>query len=604
MLLQRVVEYAAKHGDLSRPFHRDVECRWQLDIRTHAGRITSARLDRLSSDSDTGKGVMRLLPVINRTRGVEPRPAGDQARYILGWRDTDSERKRVDECHTAFAELIDRWATSQTGADDPIAHIMSEFLRSGWPEQLTRPEDLSSNDTVLLVVDGTAVADATSLVPFWTENVIERKGSGKHGLCLVCGTTNALMNTIPGTGPGTLVPGAKDSAGLININESVFGYDLTKQLEHVPICVSCSDAIQVGLVSILSNEYGFTPKGEDTRTCWWLIEPTIEAHVHSLDAPDSHTISDLIGSIWERSNADLAEDLDDESFGVFCALSVGGNRSRIMVRDWMEMPLVRIRDHIRQWFRHHRIQPRFPDGHAVHSIATFAKALGKWDPHMKDYVALGSKDGCRPYHVGRALRRSALCKTPLPHALRTHLVQRIQRDGRVDEARASLIRLALNRSTTTEEELVSPGLDPDCTEPAYLAGRLFAVLAQLQQAANRPPSGSDNHRASEVEVNTTYADKFFAGAARNPRAALVSGRLDAKAWFSKLRRGGHGGLAGHFEKQLNTIYSLLDRGTGLPTTNTLRQQEQFILGYHHQNTPHAHTDTTEPAADEEPATTR
>src|SRR5699024_4375745 len=138
---------------------------------------------------------------------------------------------------------MDQWANSDQGAHDSVAQTLAAFVHSDWPGKIERPKDLGSRDNVLIVVDGTPVSGAISAVPFWMQHVIAQNGGGFRGLCLVCGCTGALMNTIPGTGPGTLVPGAESSAGLININEQVFGYDLSGQLTHTPICAACSDAV-------------------------------------------------------------------------------------------------------------------------------------------------------------------------------------------------------------------------------------------------------------------------------------------------------------------------------------------------------------------------
>ena len=114
-----------------------------------------------------------------------------------------------------------------------------------------------------------------------------------------------------------------------------------------------------------------------------------------------------------------------------------------------------------------------------------------------------------------------------------------------------------------------PNLDLSNRDPAYVAGRAFAVIESLQDAA------------SGGQLNTTYADRYFAGAVTNPRAAIVSGRRDAAAWLRKLRRTKRG-LAVRYDKQLTEIFDLIDADPGLPATTTLREQALFLLGYHHQ----------------------
>jgi CRISPR-associated protein Csd1 len=170
------------------------------------------------------------------------------------------------------------------------------------------------------------------------------------------------------------------------------------------------------------------------------------------------------------------------------------------------------------------------------------------------------------------LIRAAIRRTPLPPSLLAHLVHRICTDGHLDEPRAALIRLALTRSPLTRENLM-PDLDPTNTDSGYVAGRLFAALEQLQ------------YDASEGKLNTTYGDRFFAGAVTNPRAAIVNGRRDANAWLRKLRRTKPGAAIKH-DKRLDELFGLIGPVAGLPARTTLRQQSMFLLGYHHQRAHH------------------
>ncbi|MCA1194606.1 type I-C CRISPR-associated protein Cas8c/Csd1 [Saccharopolyspora sp. 6V] len=599
-MLHHIVEYAREHCDLDRPFHRVRECQWELDIRTDRGEITEARLTPLADETDEGKGPGYPVPTLYRSSKVDPLLAADTVQYVLGWADEKANVARTAQYHSAFADLIQRWSGSSHATDDPIAQALGRFYREHRVATVERPDEFTSNQRVLLAVDGQAAHEADSVPPFWFDEVLRRKGTGTSGTCLVCGQISPLLSRIPLPISGKLVPGASNEAVLVSINERVFGYDLSEALHHVPVCATCGDALSAGLEDLLERD-SITLRGQDSRTAWWLVNPKIPTHIDALDKPDQEQIRHLLYSVWKPDETDGAGRLDEESLGMFYALSVGGNRSRIMIRDWIEMPLIQLESNIRDWFLDHETEPAWPDGHRMHGIKDLARCLGRWEARRGRYVDFTDRSSDRPRYIIRELHRCALRKKPLPPALRAHLVHRISSDGHVDDRRAALIRLALNRSASTKENRsMPPGLDPDHRDPAYLAGRLFAVLAQLQAAANnnREANQDDPDAEQQQELNTTYTDRFFAGAARNPCTALVTGRLDAKAWFSKLRRTGRGGLSTHFEKQLHAIYGLIDATDGLPATNNLQQQEQFILGYHHERA--ARPTKTEPGAEEEP----
>ena len=105
-------------------------------------------------------------------------------------------------------------------------------------------------------------------------------------------------------------------------------------------------------------------------------------------------------------------------------------------------------------------------------------------------------------------------------------------------------------------------LDKENQNPAYLCGRLFAVLERLQQAA------------SSTQLNRTIKDAYFASASAKP--AIV---------FPKLMR-----LAqNHLAKTKSAVYyniligEILDKLDGeFPDWLTLTEQGKFIIGYYQQ----------------------
>ena len=254
----------------------------------------------------------------------------------------------------------------------------------------------------------------------------------------------------------------------------------------------------------------------------------------------------------------------------FCSLSVGGNVARVVVRDWVEMPLDQVVEHVELWFTDHEIASSRPGGRRHHGIGQFTVVCGRWLRDRKQYANLGAKGADRPDGVQKDLTRAALRDTPVPPSLLAHVVRRVRTDGHLDDTRAALLRLILTRHPGSTEKPMAE-LDPHNSDPAYVAGRLFELLEQIQYAA------------SDGKLNTTYGDRYFAGAVSNPRAAIVGGRRDAIAWLRKLRRqpAKQGAVIRH-EKELDQLFDLVNAGTGIPSRTTLRQQATFLLGYHHQ----------------------
>ena len=112
-------------------------------------------------------------------------------------------------------------------------------------------------------------------------------------------------------------------------------------------------------------------------------------------------------------------------------------------------------------------------------------------------------------------------------------------------------------------------LDPNNQEPAYLCGRLLAVLEAIQ-------------RRAIPNANATITDRFFGTASSAPASVFGNLIRKSQAHLSKLRREQLG-----TEKALQAkLEGILWPGlTSFPRTLTLEQQGLFGLGYYHQRAP-------------------
>ena len=109
-------------------------------------------------------------------------------------------------------------------------------------------------------------------------------------------------------------------------------------------------------------------------------------------------------------------------------------------------------------------------------------------------------------------------------------------------------------------------LDTENKSPAYLCGRLLAVLESIQEKA-------------VPGLKATIVDRFFGTASSAP--ALVFGRLlrGAQPHLGKLRKESMGTYFA-LSKRLEEVLSGLQ---GFPKTLSLEQQAVFSLGYYHQH---------------------
>ncbi|MCX2949001.1 type I-C CRISPR-associated protein Cas8c/Csd1 [Lentzea sp. NEAU-D7] len=562
MLLHRLVKQAEQDPS-AKPFHRPLRFDWELRLNPD-GTLSGDRLESLVAPDAAGKprGAEHAVPAVTRTVGVAPNLAADDVQYVLGWDDADSKPARVAQCHAAFIELTQRWADSAEGQEDPVAQALARFYRSGEVARLLREPDATSKQRVLITVGATPAYRSSSVSAFWAAEVTRRKGGGKRGLCLVCGHVGPLLDTLPGKVPARLVPGATNDAALVSVNERVFGYDLTTQLTCSPICIPCGEGVSAGLVRVLDSDNTTSYEGQDSRLAWWVTEPVQRNPMKLILDADPKQIDALISSIHSGT---AAVEVDTTKF---CALTVGGNVARVMVRDWLEMPLSTVEENVVAWFDDLDMVTLHPDELVRQPLQRLVRVTGRWKRTERRYAFLGVKGSAHPHEAQHDLLNAALRKTSLPPSLLTHLLNRVRTDGRLDTPRAALLRLMLLRSHLTTEKPM-PGLDESNTDPAYVAGRVFAALDALQ------------YDAFDGKLNTTYANRYLAGAITNPRAALLAGSKLADAWLRKFR-GPRKGTGVNHSRELTALFGLLDAANGIPYRTTPAQQAMFLLGYHHQ----------------------
>ena len=144
-------------------------------------------------------------------------------------------------------------------------------------------------------------------------------------------------------------------------------------------------------------------------------------------------------------------------------------------------------------------------------------------------------------------------------------------DIRVNEVRAGVIKACINRKYQKEE--LSVALNKDNVSPAYLCGRLFAVLEKLQQDA----SGNS--------LNRTIKDGYFASAVSKPAIVFPKLIILAQNHLDKVER-----LVKNPSNKIRgaayyniLIGEIIDKLTDkFPDTLGLSDQGCFIIGYYQQ----------------------
>ncbi|UGQ14973.1 type I-C CRISPR-associated protein Cas8c/Csd1 [Yinghuangia sp. ASG 101] len=584
MLLTRLVEYARANSEaLPPPYYVHKPVRWCLTL-TADGRPTPGGLIDLR-DGPKSKGKRIAVPDAYRS-GTKPPPylLCDTAEYVLGVPrdDTDKSADNATVRARAFAELALRWTESVSGND--VADAVGRFFRGSGQSAATVPDELTASDWVGIMVGAEWAHQQPTAQALWRTIVQERKGgTDRRGVCLVCGNEGTLLASIPESVKAGAIPstGMAGKTQLVSVNTDAQGRAGVLQLGSIPVCDGCGSLSMAALNTLLAAP-SHRHRGRDSVTAWWTREPVEIDPLGELDEPDPERVRRLFAATnaSKLQQAKLANvDTND-----FYAITLGTNRARVVVRDWIDVPLEEVHGNLARWFADIEIHDGWNRTTQFLPLWRLTASAGRWERKMSRYA----KDTF-PEKLDEHLMRAALRGTALPASVTIRVLQRIRADHRVDAPRAALLRLLLTRTSTSDPSEGStpmPGLDTGSTNVGYLCGRLFAVYEYAQLTA----LGGKKKGDGSGGINTTIADKLYGTAMTAPRQVLLGLDRGVRAHFKRLRRD-KPGAAVNIEKQLMAIWDLFSvsdnhaaasNGEFLPAVLSPQQQTHFVLDYYHE----------------------
>jgi len=238
-------------------------------------------------------------------------------------------------------------------------------------------------------------------------------------------------------------------------------------------------------------------------------------------------------------------------------LALSGASGRIMVRDWMEGQFGELATNIWTWFDDLSIVRS--DGNGLSSPPKFMAVLGGMVRDLKEL----------PNPLVGGMWRTAVKNEPIPIQAVARVLERMKvkiiksdKNDPVYPWQPGLIK-AYHIRRKRGDGSMTPYLNEEHPHPAYHCGRLMAVLADLQYAA-------------QGDVGAGIIQRYYASASSTP--ALVLGRLVrlSQVHLSKL----DGGLAHWYETRIASIWGAIR--DNVPAVLSLEEQSLFALGYYQQ----------------------
>ena len=550
MLLQRLREYAEDRMDAAPPMYQSQSIRYLVTLRPDGSYV--GYQDTASKDDKAQKNGKRwLAPHVKRTVGIRPKLLADTAPYVFGLGGEKSKPERVVQQHDAFLRLVDE---CREETDEPSVAAVATFLRNLNIDALELPDDFDPAATITFEIDGDTKLpiELRSVQRFWASAVGPDEESGGAELlpCIGCGNLRTALERHPLKIKG--VPGGQILKDLVSANEGAFlSYGLKASL-IAPTCQSCAEAYGNALNSLLADRDSSLWIGGAAYAFWTKKASTLKFS-RIVTEPENRQAEVRSAMLAAQTGKAHALNLDENAF---FAVGLGASGARLVVRDWIDTSVGEAQRRLGRYFL---LQEMVAWDGAPWTPLPMFRLTGSTvrDPRKEDPAPV----------VAQSLVRLALTGTPLPLDVLFLAVRRNRAAQAVTQERAMLIKMVLqSQSDILEgEERTMSDLESANLQPAYLCGRLLAVLDRVQALAIGNP-------------NASIIDKFYGSASSAPASVFGTLLHGAQNHLGKLQRDRPG--AHHLlQEQLEDIAGPLRE---FPKTLSLEEQGMFALGFYHQ----------------------
>lgn len=528
------------------------------------------RLEPLGGDS--GLPLLTFRPE-ERTSAPVPHCMGDHAGYILGLKavkakenfDYAREMTRNEKTLTAFKKDIENYFNILP--NNSFVQAIHAFYKKFSLETINAIKHdshwvdfckyLAKNITFSVIgINGYAASDNEIL----QVKKQSKSNENKKAVCLITGVKEKPVNTTY----SSFILGGKSNAKLVafQVNSGYDSYGKKMGL-NAPISEEAEFKYTTALLKLLSKNSRNKFRIGDRSFIFWASSNSEAAE------QTEGSLFDLLGYIEEEVDdpnakieqvrkvftaiysGSLKTSLEDR----FYILGLAPNSARIAVVYWSECSLKEFAGKILCHFEDMKIKDTRIDKKPYMGIKSMLAA-----------VTLNGKQSEATPNLPEAVVKSIFQGTPYPFTLFSACIRRIRAEsGNKDAiriARMAIIKAYLNRINDNNKKIETM-LDKSNTNQGYLCGRLFAVLENLQYAANKQDS-----------IRSGYMN----AASSTPSAVYPTILKLSNSHYSKLAKDKKG-LAIYFDNQKKEIMAQI---SDFPDTLDLSDQGRFFLGYYHQ----------------------
>jgi len=530
---------------------------------------------------------------VKRTVGISANFMCDNSAYVLGVsgkeaKDLNYAEKRFSVFRLLNAEILAK-------ANSAVARAVIAFLERHEPQTaLQHPviarhlEALLKGGNLIFQVNGQNALDDPEIRRAWEEYKLGQDAVQMQ--CLVTGEVEPIARLHPS------IQGVRAAnptgASLVGFNERAYeSYNRIKgQGLNSPVSQRVASGYGVALNYLLSNQ---NPNRKiylgDTTVVYWaesenkgyasafaaLINPEFLEAESAEDQIPRKKAEKKMGETAEKVQkgqaldvAKLREGLDESTR--FYVLGLASNAARLAVRFYLTEPFGVFAERIMQHYDDLKIEKEFANqADYLSPYRILAECVSpkvtRRDDEVKQSWSL----------MGGALMRAVLMGLAYPEGLHAAMLNRIRHDSddekrsvkinyiRAAYIKAHLIRKYRHQDQNPYQEALQMSLNESFTHPAYVLGRLFAVLEKTQR------------EAIGQNMNATIKDRYFTSASATPASVFPILLRLAHHWTAKAE---YGGIS---DRRIQDLLGLLD-AKPFPSRLTLDEQGVFVLGYYHQ----------------------
>lgn len=572
MILQALVQHyenLAKDGKVPKPGWCHAKISYEIDLNENG---TIKAIIPLKQEEEVGKKKVwvptrQCVPEMGtRSSGVSANFLCDNAKYLLGI-GLEGTNQRVIEC---FQAAKAKHLSILKNTDGEMAKAICNYFEQ-WNPKLAKEndavkehwEELNEGGNLIFGMRGKYAQDDERIQAAWDD---QQSGSndGGIGVCLVTGKKTEIARIHRGIKG---VPGAQSSgAALVSFNEPAFESYGKEQSYNAPVGKYAEFSYTTALNYLLSQRDCTFQLGDSIIVFWAesAKHEYQEMFFLSLDPqPDNQEelkkiFGNLKKNIWVDTN-----DIKINPEQKFYILSLAPNAARLSVRFFYQDTFGNIMKNIDKHYE--RMAIIKPSWVGSDYLGIKKMLLETVNPNSKDKTPISN--------MSTMVLKAILENDRYPESLYTDTLIRIRAEqGKITYGRAAILKAFLIQNYKWREGDHYMGLNEECKEPAYVLGRLFAVLEFIQRDA------------ADQEINTTIRDQYFNSACTTPTSVFPILLRLKNSHIKKLERKSAGAKV-HYERLVTNLMGRIEmeeESSGFPKHLSLDEQGKFMLGYYHQ----------------------